>query len=98
MIPLPPLISSLLTSPITFPLFVPMVCGNICERIYSKIVVGEPHYLAGKKYCRRCECYFITKNIFCECCGMQLRVTPAEREFKEKMRANSKKKPITAVL
>ena len=46
----------------------------------------------AKKYCRRCECYFITKKIFCQCCGMQLRATPAEREFKEKMRA--KKKPI----
>jgi hypothetical protein len=33
------------------------------------------------------------KNIFCQCCGMQLRATPAEREYKEKMRA--KKKPIT---
>jgi hypothetical protein len=29
---------------------------------------------------------------------MQLRVTPAEREFKEKMRANSRKKPITAAV
>jgi hypothetical protein len=44
----------------------------------------------SKKYCRRCECYFITKKIFCQCCGMQLRTTPAERECKEKM--NSKKK------
>ena len=31
--------------------------------------------------------YFITKNIFCQCCGMQLRGTPAERECKEKLRA-----------
>jgi hypothetical protein len=29
--------------------------------------------------------YFITKNIFCECCGMQLRSAPAERECKEKL-------------
>jgi hypothetical protein len=36
-----------------------------------------------------------TKKIFCECCGMQLRATTVEREFKEKMRANSKKKLIT---
>src|SRR5215208_1483030 len=56
-----------------------MVCRNICERIYSKIVVGESHYFVGKKYCRRCECYFITKKILCECCGMQLRGSPAER-------------------
>jgi hypothetical protein len=62
------------------------------EKIYSKIVVGELHYFVGKKYCRRCEYYFITKNIFCQCCGMQLRGTPAERECKEKMRA--RKKPL----
>jgi hypothetical protein len=30
------------------------------------------------------------KKIFCQCCGMQLRTTPAERECKEKV--NSKKK------
>ena len=80
----------------TFSLFVPMVCRNICERIYSKIVVGESHYFIGKKYCRRCECYFITNKVFCQCCGMQLRATPTERELKEKIRA--KKKPVTAVL
>jgi hypothetical protein len=39
--------------------------------------------------------YFITKKIFCQYCGMQLRGT-AERECKEKMRA--KKKPITALV
>jgi hypothetical protein len=37
--------------------------------------------------------YFIIKKIFCQCCGMQLRTTPAEREYKEKMRA--KKRVIT---
>jgi hypothetical protein len=66
-----------------------MVCRNICEKIYSKIVVGESHYSVGKRYCRRCECYFITKRLFCECCGMQLRVTPSEREYKEKMRESN---------
>src|SRR5918994_2454405 len=59
----------------TFPLSVPMVCRNVCEKIYSKIVVGESHYFVGKKYCRRCECYFITSKVFCQCCGMQLRFT-----------------------
>jgi hypothetical protein len=29
--------------------------------------------------------YFITEKIFCQCCGMQLRTTPAEREYKEKV-------------
>jgi hypothetical protein len=69
-----------------------MVCRNICKRIYSKIVVGESHYLAGKKYCRRCEYYFITKKIFCQCCGMQLRGTPAERGCKEKVNRKRKMK------
>jgi hypothetical protein len=85
-----PYVLSLLITLVAFSLFVPMVCRNICERIYSKIVVGESHYSVDKKYCRRCECYFITKNIFCECCGMQLRTTPIEREYKEKMRAKKK--------
>jgi hypothetical protein len=49
-----------------------------------------------QEYCERCECCFITKGIFCECCGMQLRATLTERELKEKARA--KKKPVTAVL
>src|ERR671911_588237 len=82
----------MLISSATFPLFVPMVCRNICERIYSKIVVGESHYLVGKKYCRRCECYFITKKVFCQCCGMQLRVTPTERDLKERLNRKIKKR------
>jgi hypothetical protein len=61
-----------------------MVCRNTCERVYSKIVVGESHYLAGKKYCRRCEYYFVTEKRFCQCCGMQLRLTPSERDYKGK--------------
>jgi hypothetical protein len=65
-----------------------MVCRNICERIYSKIVVGESHYSVGKRYCRRCECFFVTERAFCQCCGLQLRVTPSEREYKAKMREN----------
>jgi hypothetical protein len=40
------------------------------------MVVGQSHYSVGKKYCRRCECYFIIQRMFCECCGMQLRATP----------------------
>jgi hypothetical protein len=68
--------------------FLWFVVRKICEKIYSKIIVGESHYSLGKRYRRRCECYFITKRLFCECCGMQLRVTPSEREYKEKMREN----------
>jgi hypothetical protein len=64
-----------------------MVCRNICLRLYSKMVVGQSHYSVGKKYCRRCECYFVTSLMFCECCGMQLRASPAGRIYTEKVRA-----------
>ena len=48
------------------------------------MVVGQSHYSVGKKYCRRCECYFITKRIFCQCFGMQLRATPNDTEIQSK--------------
>jgi hypothetical protein len=64
-----------------------MACHNICVKIYSKIVVGESHYTVGKRYCRRCECYFVTDRKFCQCCGMHP-ITPSESEYKEKIREN----------
>jgi hypothetical protein len=63
-----------------------MVCRNICEKIYSKIIVGQPHYSFGKKYCRRCERYMFYEGKFCACCGMQLRTTPVETKYKGRMR------------
>jgi uncharacterized Zn finger protein (UPF0148 family) len=63
-----------------------MVCRNICERIYSKIEVGQSHYIVGKKYCRRCEIYMFHTGVFCPCCGMQLRTTPIDKKGKEKIR------------
>ena len=66
-----------------------LVCRNICLR-YPRIQVG---YLAGGKFCRRCEYYFFTERLFCECCGMRLRASPTNREFKEKVRA--KKRLVT---
>lgn len=65
-----------------------MVCRNICKKIYSEIVVCESHYSVGKRYCRRCECFFVTDKKFCQCCGMQLRLTPSEGVYKEEMREN----------
>jgi hypothetical protein len=65
----------------------PLVCRNICERIYSKkIVFGGGNYLSGQKYCRRCEVYMHHNGFFCPCCGMQLRLTPSNRECKEILR------------
>ncbi|MFL6324160.1 MAG: hypothetical protein ACJ71K_11090 [Nitrososphaeraceae archaeon] len=65
-----------------------MVCRNICERIYSKeITFGKSNYSLGKKYCRRCEVYlYYNESMFCPCCGMQLRLTPSNREGKERLR------------
>ena len=63
-----------------------MVCRNVCERIYSKIVVGQSHILLVRNIVEDASVtYFITTKIFCQCCGMQLRTTPAERECKEKL-------------
>ena len=63
-----------------------MVCRNRCDKISSKIIVGQSHYSDGKKYCRRCEHYFITDRIFCECCGLQLRTTPMISAYKRILR------------
>jgi hypothetical protein len=58
----------------------------------TKIVVGESHYLVGKNTVEDVNViYFITKSIFCQCCGMQLRTTPAERECKEEMNRKIKR-------
>jgi uncharacterized Zn finger protein (UPF0148 family) len=55
------------------------------------MIVGQSHYLAGKKYCRRCECYLVTNKIFCPCCGMQLRTTPIESAYKQELRDEKRK-------
>jgi hypothetical protein len=63
------------------------------------MVVGQSHYSVGKKYCRRCECYFITERMFCECCGMQLRASPhCGRVYREKVRATKKNELIENLL
>ncbi|MFL6369161.1 MAG: hypothetical protein ACJ72T_11550, partial [Nitrososphaeraceae archaeon] len=52
--------------------------------IYSKkIVFGKSNCSLGKKYCRRCEVYLYNDGLFCPCCGMQLRLTPYNKEGKE---------------
>lgn len=65
---------------------------EISERIYSKIQVGENIYFSGKKYCRRCEIYFYHNGVFCPCCGMQLRLTPSNKEGKERIRQRKKQR------
>ena len=74
----------MLISLVTFLLLVHMVCRNVCLRPYAS-TPASGRYSAGSKYCRRCECYFVTKAFRCECCGMQLRDTPTERKLKKKL-------------
>jgi hypothetical protein len=59
---------------------------DLCLR-YPRMQVS---YITGGKYCRNCEYYFFTERLFCEYCGMRLRASPANREFKEKFRARKK--------
>src|SRR5918994_684734 len=66
----------------------PLVCRNICLRLYVSTQASGSHYMAGGKYCRRCECYLITQEMFCECCGMRLRASSSARAYKEKVRAS----------
>ena len=63
-----------------------MVCRNLCERLYSKIIVGTSKYEGGKKYCRRCEIYFLHDGLFCPCCGMKLRLSPTGKKDRERLR------------
>jgi hypothetical protein len=55
-------------------------------------------YIPGGKYCGRCEYYFVTQRLFCECCGMRLRASPARGEAKEKVRAKKKLNAVNTLL
>jgi len=67
-----------------------MVCRNICTRLGSKPSFEYNQYILGKKYCRRCEVYIYHSGLFCPCCGMQLRRTPASKNGKERLRRKKK--------
>ena len=56
-----------------------MTCRNLCERLYSKIIVGNSKYQGGKKYCRRCDVYFLHDGLFSPCCDMRLRISPVNK-------------------
>ena len=63
-----------------------MTCRNLCERLDSKIIVGKSNYEEGKKYCRRCEVYFLHDGSFCPCCGIRLRVSPVNKKGRNRKR------------
>ena len=67
-----------------------MVCRNICDRLGCKRSFEYDQYIVGKKYCRRCEVYIYHNGLFCPCCGMQLRRTPASKNGKERLRRKKK--------
>jgi hypothetical protein len=67
-----------------------MVCRNLCLRLYASTQASGSHYMAGGKYCSQCECYLITHEMFCKCCGMRLRASPVRGVSKEKVRAKKK--------
>jgi uncharacterized paraquat-inducible protein A len=80
MLPSPRGASLLLMTSFT-PSFAPlMACKNICERLDSKRQVGKSNYLVGKKYCRKCEIYLYHEEVFCPCCGSQLRTSPHNKK------------------
>jgi hypothetical protein len=93
-----PFVNSLLLMTFFYHILVPkLVCRNIGERVYSnKILFGKSNYFAGKKYCRRCEVYlYHNEGMFCPCCGMQLRLTPSNREGKDRLRQERRISRIT---
>ena len=82
---------SLLISLATSASLVPMVCRNLCLRLYTSTQASGSHYMAGGKYCRTCECYLITQEMFCKCRGMRLRASPhCGKKYKENVRATKK--------
>jgi rRNA maturation endonuclease Nob1 len=65
-----------------------MTCRNLCERLDTKIIVGKSIYEEGKKYCRRCEVYFLHDGSFCPCCGIRLRVSPVNKKGRNRKKEN----------
>jgi len=53
----------------------------------------RPGYSDGKKYCSKCEIYLFHPGIYCPCCGVQLRTTPADKKLKQKRSLSNQVKP-----
>ena len=49
----------------------------------------QSKYEVGKKYCRRCEVYFLYDRSFCPCCGMTLRLSPVNKKDRNRLRKNT---------
>jgi hypothetical protein len=90
--------------PLSIAIFIPYIRTTVELALpwFVATYVRDIHQDAGKritlygsgKYCSRCEYFFVTQNLFCECCGMRLRASPAAGAYKEKAQA---KKRLIAV-
>jgi uncharacterized paraquat-inducible protein A len=58
-----------------------MGCKNICETFPS---AGKTGYYEGIKFCSKCNRFMYSDNVFCLCCGSNLRVGPYDRKAKDK--------------
>ena len=61
-------------------------CRSLCNRFSINIFAikrtgrkMEIFYTGGVKYCRKCEIYIKTDEIFCPCCRRKLRLKPKRR-------------------
>ncbi len=63
--------------------------GRIIDENYQLLFQNyrrESKYQGGKKYCRRCEVYFLHDGLFCPCCGMRLRLSPVNKRDRNRLR------------
>lgn len=75
-------------------------CNNKClELVYQKSLRWVPSHLKYLfKYCVRCAKYFNTSNIFCSCCGKQLRTKFHDRNRAQELKlADNNRRRVRAL-
>lgn len=58
----------------------PNSCKDLCSNLKAKRNTKDGMYNNGYKYCSCCDVFFITKEIFCLCCGVHLRMKSANKK------------------
>ncbi len=48
-------------------------CTDTCLRLKVVPPYGEPKYSNGRKFCKFCNCFFVTDKNRCDCCKVRLR-------------------------
>lgn len=66
-----------------------MACRDLCLRLKSAPTGRVSEYDVGKRFCRRCHCFFLTERLYCQCCGSRLRYKPRDHNAREKHRTKS---------